>query len=108
MTRRNPPHGRKTDRMPTPDDLADAPELAILAGLDHTLDLAVRALVSTHPELADPERPYWLRRPSRMATVAETLVDQADAMKQALVAYQEAVQIQRRTKAPENPDDLRF
>jgi hypothetical protein len=108
MIRRDPPDARKIDRMPTPDDLVDAPELAILAALDRTLDLAVRALVCAHPELAEPQRPYWLLQASRMATAAETLVDQTDKMKQALIVYREAVEIQRRDNASEHPDDLRF
>jgi hypothetical protein len=108
MIRRNLPDGRKTDRMPTPDDLVDAPELAILAALDQTLDLVVRALVCAHPELADPQRPYWLRQASRMATAAETLVNQTDKMKHALLVYQKAVEIRRRDNASEHPDDLQF
>jgi hypothetical protein len=108
MTRRDPPDGRKIDRTPTPDDLARAPELAILAALDRTLDLVVRALVCAHPELADPERPYWLRQASPVATPAETLVDQTADMKQALIAYREAVEVERRDNASEHPDDPRF
>lgn len=77
MTRLDTPEGPKIDRTPTPEDLVDAPELAILAALERTLDLVVRALVSAHPELADPERPYWLRQASRMPSAAETLVDQS-------------------------------
>jgi hypothetical protein len=108
MTRRDPPDGRKIDRTPTPDDLVDAPEIAILAALDRTLGLVVRALVCAHPELADPERPYWLRQASRMATAAEARVDQTADMKQALIAYREAVEIRRRDNASRNPDDLSF
>ena len=108
MTRRGTPDGPKTDRMPTPDELAHAPELAILAALDQTLDLVVRALVCAHPELADPERPYWLRQASRWTTAAEALADQTADMKQALIAYREAVEIRRQDKASEHPDDLPF
>ncbi len=108
MTRRDSPGGRKIDRTPTPDDLAHAPELAILAALECTLELVVRALVCAHPELADPERPYWLRQASPVATAAETLVDETADMKQALIAYREAVETERRDNAPEHPDDLRF
>ena len=106
MIQRDPPDGRKIDRTPTPDDLVDAPELAILAALDRTLDLVIRALVCEHPELTDPERPYWLRQASRRATAAKILVDQTADMKQALIAYREAVEIQRQDNAYEHPDDL--
>ena len=60
MTRRDPTASRAFDPIPTPDDLVDAPELAILVALDHTLELAASALACAHPELLDPERPYWL------------------------------------------------
>lgn len=108
MTRRDPPDAQKIDRTPTPEDLADAPELAILAALDQTLDLVVRTLVCAHPELADPDRPYWLRQTSPTATAAETLVHQTADMKHALIAYQEAVQIPRRRDPSQHPDDLAF
>ena len=55
MIRRDSPNDRKIDRTPTPDDLAHAPELAILAALESVLELVVRALVCAHPELADPD-----------------------------------------------------
>jgi len=108
MTPRDPPDDPKTDPIPTPDDLVDAPELAILAALDRTLDLVVRALVCAHPELVDPERPYWLRRASPSAAAAETLVDQTADLKQALIAYREAIEIQRQDNAPGSPNDLSF
>ncbi len=108
MIRRDSPNDRKIDRTPTPDDLVDAPELAILAALDRTLDLVVRALVCAHPELADLERPYWLLQASRMATAAVNVVVQAVGMTQALIAYREVIEIRRRDEAPEHPDDLPF
>ncbi|TFG92250.1 MAG: hypothetical protein E4H11_09675 [Myxococcales bacterium] len=108
MIRQDPPEHRKIDRTPTPNDLADAPELAILAALDQTLDLVVRALVCAYPELADPECPGWLRQASRLAAAAETLVEHTTDMQQALRAYREAVEIRRQDRASEHPDDLPF
>ena len=108
MNRRITTEGRKTDPMPTPDDLAHAPELAILAALESTLDLVVRALVCAHPELADPERPYWLRQASRVTAAAETVVDQSADMKQVLIAYREVIEIRRQDEASEHPDDRSF
>ena len=72
MNRRSPPGRRKSDGMPTPDDLVGTPELAILAALAWTLDLVTRTLVCAYPELTDPERPYWLCQASPIATAAET------------------------------------
>ena len=104
MTPRDPPYRRNIAPMPTPRDLAHAPELAILSALDWILDLVVRALVCEHPELADPERPYWIRPPSPMATPAETLAQQTNDLKQALRDYREAVDTQRQDKPSEHPD----
>jgi len=108
MTPRPPPRGPKPAWIPTPDDLVDAPELAILAALDPTLDLVVRALVCAHPELTDLERPYWVPPASPLTTAAQTLVDRAAHLKQALLAYREAIETGREPDASSNPDDVRF
>ena len=105
MIPRESPDGRKIGRIPTPDDLAHAPELAILTALESVMELVVRALVCAHPKLADPERPYWLGQASRVTTAAETVVDQSVGMKQALIAYRETVEIRRQDEASEHPDD---
>jgi hypothetical protein len=43
------------DSFPTPDALADAPELASLATLDHALTIVTSALLAAHPELTTAE-----------------------------------------------------
>jgi len=108
MTRRDPPASRALDRIPTPDDLADSPELAILAALDHTLELAASALACAHPELLDPERPYWLGPPTRAVTVAQTLVRRTRGLQRALRAYREAVEMRRQDEASRTLGDLPF
>jgi len=108
MTRRDPTAPRAFDPIPTPDDLVDAPELAILAALDHTLELAVSALACAHPELLDPERPYWLGSPTRAATIAQTLVRRTRELQRALRTYRGAVEIRRRAGVSDNLDDFRF
>jgi len=42
---------RSRGRLPTPDELMGAPELAILDALDRVLDLAHIAIVAAQPEL---------------------------------------------------------
>jgi hypothetical protein len=103
MTRRSPPQSRALDRVPTPDDLERAPELAILAALDHTLELATAALVCAHPELRDPERPYWLASPTRSLALATSLLRRTHGLQRALHAYRRALEIRRRH---ENSTDL--
>jgi hypothetical protein len=108
MTRRDAPEPRSFDRIPTPDDLAAAPELAILAALDHTLNLAAAALACEYPELADPERPYWLGSPPRVVTAAATLLRRTRELERALRAYRKAVEIRRQDDASRNLGDLPF
>ena len=45
------PPRRARRRRPTPADLAAAPDLAILAALQTTLDLAIAALLAAQPDL---------------------------------------------------------
>jgi hypothetical protein len=99
MTPRRAPAARSFDRIPTPDELGGDPELAILVALDLTLELATRALACAHPELADPERPYWLLQSSRVVTLAKTLVRHASTLQRALRAYRKAVELQRQDEA---------
>ena len=78
------------------------------SALDWTLHLALRTLACEHPELAEPERPYWLRPPPPMAAAAEALADQIDDLKQALSAYQKAVEIRCHNNPSEHLDEVSF
>jgi hypothetical protein len=46
------------EELPTPSEIAECPELAILAVLDFTLEGCLRALLAAHPELDGSEQPY--------------------------------------------------
>lgn len=78
-------------RTPAPEALDLAPELAILAALDHTLELALHALVAAHPQLGDPECPAWARDPAPAHHAAQRIVHAAPALTEALDAYRRAV-----------------
>lgn len=108
MTRRFAPDSRNLDRIRTPDDLDCAPELAILAALHHTLTLTATALVFAHPELCDPERPYWLGSPTRSLTLAKTLVRRTHGLQRAIRAYRRALEIPRRHEHSTELGDLDF
>ena len=108
MTRRFAPDSRNLGRIPTPDDLDRAPELAILAALDHTLAVSVAALAGAHPELCDPERPYWLGSPTRSVTIAMTLIRRTRGLQRAIRAYRQAVEIRRRLEDSTDLDDIDF
>jgi hypothetical protein len=89
---------------PTPEELVEAPELAVLALLDTNLELALRALVAAHPALGDPDRPPWTFEPSPSSRAAEIFLASAKRLHQALETYRDAV-------APRHdalPDDNAF
>jgi|APFre7841882630_1041343.scaffolds.fasta_scaffold460135_1 hypothetical protein len=79
--------------IPTPDQLDDAPELAVLAVLEHALDAAANAVVAMHPELRsgcplDDELP---KNPA--VWVAYELTDRARTLRDAIRRYRVAVTI---------------
>lgn len=78
-------------RSPTPIEIADVPELAILAALEDILDLALRALCAAHPQLGDLDCPYWAQYPSPARAAADRIVDAAAPLTRALDAYRRAV-----------------
>ncbi len=98
--------GRAPQRIPTPDELADAPESALLHALDESLDRVPRALVAAHPEFGDPEAPFWVRETSRSAREAEKIVATAYRLQQHIRAYRTAITLardQRFTIDPKTP-----
>jgi len=74
--------------LPSPSDIADDPELAILAALQHTLELTTRALLAAHPELTDDERPAWIPSPPT-ASVADLIITLANTLSCALQHYRQ-------------------
>jgi hypothetical protein len=76
---------------PDPDELDHAPELAVLAALDSTLQLSLRALVALYPELIDPDRTPWARDCSLTSAAARRLVQRAGPLLRALRTYRAAV-----------------
>ena len=76
---------------PTPDDLRRDPELAIFDVLDHTLKLTVYALVAIHPELTDPERPFWLHEDSGTGRAAKLVVGYSEELIKAVCDYRTAI-----------------
>ncbi len=98
--------GLSSQRIPTPDELADASELALLHALDEILDLAPRVLVAAHPELGDPDAPFWAREASRTTRKANDIVATAHRLQRHIRAYRRAImraREQRREADPEIP-----
>lgn len=90
-------HRRIQHSWPTPEELEETPELAVLALLDANLDLALRALVSAHPQLADPDRPAWTLDQSPSGRAAEKFLARAKGLHRALETYRDALARHRDT-----------
>lgn len=73
-------------KLPTPPQIAHAPELAALAAADHALELMWRSLVAAHPELVDQEAsPLASRTP--VLHLASELVHRAASLQGLLRRY---------------------
>ena len=97
--------GRRSTRpVPTPYDIADAPELALLHALDEILDLLPRTLVAAHPELGDPEAPFRARETSRTLRKANDIVATAHRLQKHLRAYRAAITLANDQRFENDPD----
>ena len=96
--------GLAPQRIPTPDELVDAPESALLHALNEVLDLVPRVLVAAHPELGDPEAPFWVRETSRSARKAEKIVATAYRLQQHIRAYRTAITLARDQRFKIDPE----
>ncbi len=56
---------RSRSSLPTPQEIAETPELVALHALVHALELATRALVAAQPDLDGDDAPYWVTSVSR-------------------------------------------
>ena len=97
-------HHRRSAPPPTPDEIADAPELALLQALDPILELVPRALVAAHPELADPEAPYWVREASPTTRKADDILAAAHRLQHHLRAYRLAITLARDQRLEVDPE----
>lgn len=75
-------------RKPSPPSLDDHPELAVLALLHETLQLAELSFIATDRNIIDDEHPFKLPPRSR---IAQAILDQSVAMQAALDAYERIV-----------------
>ncbi|MDQ3097177.1 MAG: hypothetical protein M3Q61_03300, partial [Chloroflexota bacterium] len=73
--------------MPSPVEIHEHPEDAVLALLDETTLVAVRSLVAAHPELDDHQRPYWAGPPTPTARSARQVISRAYELLGALADY---------------------
>lgn len=76
------------DNMPTPTDLMDSPQLAILVALDTTLVAAMRALLAVHSEFLDDTFP---RNMTELDLWADRLIYQGYQLEKTLAKYRAAL-----------------
>jgi hypothetical protein len=82
---------------PTPlesSDVAEAPELATLTGMDALLQIAIMALLAAHPEL-EHGTPVDVERAPPSLWLAEVIVDAAATLRVYLGRYGVAVRKER-------------
>jgi hypothetical protein len=94
--------------LPTPEQIAEQPELVALYALAHGLGLAARALVGAYPNLDDPEVPHWAIDPSRARRAAHHLVMAASHLQSRIDEYLAALELDRQDYAESISDDLPF
>jgi hypothetical protein len=90
---------RSRSSLPTPQQIAETPELVALHALVHALELATRALVATHPDLDGDEAPYWVSSASRARRSALRIANRASRLQGLIEEY-----IAQHTGCPENTD----
>jgi len=80
-----------THELAYPGELSDAPELAILAVLDATLQQTLYSLFAVHPELADGSTldTCWANGPDLWA--ADTIYERVTGLQHALDRYRQAL-----------------
>lgn len=89
--------------LPTPPELAQAPELALVAVLEYVLEITVRALLAAHPQLCDDERPYWIPQPPS-SVIAEAIVSTVDALQRALDDYRRHIHMKGNPSTPQDDE----
>ena len=77
-------------RLPTPDEIHRAPELAILVAIEHALDIAIVTLVAAQSQLR-PSYDGYDAVISDAAVRADTVIVDAQTLLRAIAAYRAAV-----------------
>jgi hypothetical protein len=90
----------RPNRLPTPIQIMDEPERAILAALDITLEIVENAVLAAHPELYAEEQPSGACEES---LAADRLLGLIREMQGTIAAYQRWLK-----EAPKPPADPPF
>jgi len=79
------------DNHPTPDVLANAPELASIATLDHALIIVTSALLAAHPELTTAEDLCDQESVAIQTWLADAIIREAGLLQHAIARYRRLV-----------------
>jgi len=85
----------------TPPDLMEAPELAVLAVLDHTLQQTAYALYAAYPELVDHHQPIGAANIGAALCLADIIAEQVASLQHTIVRYRQAVAADLRQFLPD-------
>lgn len=76
--------------LPSPEELLESPELAVLANLTISLDLAVRMLIASYPEVECVNLPH---NASCLARLAAAIVNRAADQQRAIDRYRTELEL---------------
>jgi hypothetical protein len=93
-------------RAPTPTDLDLAPELAILAALGTTAELARTAIISTRTELRDPDHAQHLLFSEDETGTVKTLMTLINALLEQIEIYGERIEAEHRRTSRARSNDF--
>jgi hypothetical protein len=94
--------------LPTPREIEEDPELAVLAAVAPALGALASALLAAHPVICDDERPYWLSKPSPAAGVARQMVTAAGRLGRLIERYRRLVANEEERRGPHQPVSTDF
>ena len=100
----NPGRGVPLRPIPSPHEIAVDPEIALLHALDGILDLVPRVLVAAHPQLGDPDAPFWIREASTTTRHGNHIVAAAHRLQQHIRAYRDAITLARDQRFQSDPE----
>ena len=85
---------------PTPWELLDHPELAVLTLLESAVTLTSATLCASHPQLSDPDYENRLRPGDSKPLLAENIIAAGNALLSLLGTYRRALTLSGRRPVP--------
>ena len=94
--------------IPTPPELMKNPELAVLAVLDATIDIAWYALAAEHPDLHDEHELYEQPKPRISLFVARHIIELLDKLHDSIDRYRQRLKDEQQTPTEDLHSDIPF